>query len=104
MNLPIINYDKINSTRLIHLDQLAVIKEIIDKKIELEYKLKSDAQYNQKLLEDAIINCLILSKCKMVIKTHSQLSAYAKVFNHELDIYRVNESSENYCPESNIHL
>ena len=38
----------------------------------------------------------------MVIKTHSQLSAYAKVFNPELEIYRVNKSSENYWTESNI--
>jgi hypothetical protein len=42
MNLPIINYDKINSTRPIHLDQLAFITEIIYEKIEMEYKLKSE--------------------------------------------------------------
>jgi hypothetical protein len=110
VNLPIIHYDKINSSTPIHLDRLAVITDIIDKikrasfdeKIALEYKLKTEAQYNQKLLEDAIINCLILSKCKVVIKTHSQLSAYAKVFNPELEIYRVNESSTKYWPESYI--
>jgi hypothetical protein len=110
VNLPIIQYDKINSSTPIHLDRLAVITDIVnkikkasfDKKIELEYKLKIEAQYNQKLLEDAIINCLILSKCKMVIKTHSQLSAYAKVFNPELEIYRVNGSIANDWPESNI--
>ena len=38
----------------------------------------------------------------MVIKTHSQLSAYAKVFNPELEIYRVNRSIANDWPESNI--
>jgi hypothetical protein len=110
VNLPIIHYDKINSSTPIHLDRLAVITEIIEKiksasfdeKIALEYKLKTEAQYNQQLLEDAIINCLILSKCKVVIKTHSQLSAYAKVFNPELEIYRVNESSTKYWPESYI--
>jgi hypothetical protein len=110
VNLPIIYYDKIESSTPIHLDRLAVITDIIDKikkasfdeKIALEYKLKIEAQYNQKLLEDAIINCLILSKCRIVIKTHSQLSAYAKVFNPELEIYRVNESSTNYWPESYI--
>jgi hypothetical protein len=110
VNLPIIHYDKIDSSTPIHLDRLTVITDIVNKikkasfnkKIALEYKLKIEAQYNQKLLEDAIINCLILSKCKMVIKTHSQLSAYAKVFNPELEIYRVNESITNDWPESNI--
>ena len=112
VNLPILHYDEINSSTPIHLDRLAIITDIVnkikrasfDEKIELEYKLKNEAKYNQKLLENAIINCLILSKCKIVIKTHSQLSAYAKVFNPELEIYRVNESFTNYWPESNIPL
>ena len=112
VNLPIIHYDEITTSTPIHLDRLAVITEIVDKikrasfdeKIVLENKLKDEAHYNQKLLEDAIVNCLILSKCKMVIKTHSQLSAYAKVFNPELEIYRVNKTFTNYWPESHIPL
>jgi len=112
VNLPIIYYDQITTSTPIHLDRLEIITDLIKKlkkadteeKIRLEYKLKTEAQYNQKLLEDAIINCLILSKCKIVIKTHSQLSGYAKVFNPELEIYKVNESLTDYWPELYIPM
>ena len=55
------------------------------------------------MLKNVIINSLILSKCNTVLK-HIQLSAYSKVFNPKLEIYRVNACSEGYWPDSHIPL
>lgn len=75
-----------------------------EKKSILELKLKSLIIKNGEILQEAIITSIILSKCDFVLKTHSQLSAYAKVFNPELEIYRVNGSQCCYWPESFIPL
>lgn len=39
-----------------------------------------------------MIDMLSLSKCKTVIKVSSVLSAFSKLINSELEIYRVNGS------------
>ncbi len=40
--------------------------------------------------EDALMNCLILSRCESVIRTSSFLSAWASVFNPDLEVVRLN--------------
>ncbi len=104
--------DKNNNS--IHLDRLNLIEEKIkeiknnrnniEKIIDLEYNLKKETEINNILLENVIINSLILSKCNCVLKTHSQVSAYSKVFNPDLQIYRINACEEGYWPDSHISL
>lgn len=105
------NSDSKNS---IHLDRLKVMenktKEIkgcekdMDKLVNLEHELKLETQYNRILFENVVVNSFLLSKCDLVLKTHSQVSAYSKVFNPELEIYRVNACQEGYWPDSHIPL
>jgi hypothetical protein len=112
INIPIIFYDEIKIYNSINKKRLEIIKNLIDKiekadfneKIILENELKNEAQINKYILENLIINCMILSRCKKVIKTNSNFSAYAKVFNPELEIYRVNGNSTNMWPDSYIPL
>ncbi len=105
------NSDNKNS---IHLNRLNAIqrkiKEIkkckndVNKLVTLENELKVETQVNRRLLENLIVNSFILSKCDLVLKTHSQVSAYAKIFNPDLEIYRVNACQEGYWPDSHIPL
>lgn len=105
------NSDDKNS---IHLNRLKVIenkiekikscKDDMDKLVILEHELKTETQYNRMLFENVVVNSFILSKCDLVLKTHSQVSAYSKVFNPELEIYRVNACQEGYWPDSHIPL
>ena len=62
---------------------------------------------------EAMIDMLCLSKCNTIIKTSSALSAYAKVINPNINIYRINASiytmddiyTDNpYFPDSYIPL
>ena len=55
---------------------------------------------------DAMIDMLSLSKCSCVIKTSSALSAFSKLFNPSLEIYRVNackmfNPNATYWPDCN---
>ena len=105
------NENNINS---IHLNRLTLMeskiqelqecKNDIMKTVEMEQELKKETQYNRLLLENVVVNSFILSKCDLVLKTHSQVSAYSKVFNPDLEIYRVNACSEGYWPDSHIPL
>jgi hypothetical protein len=56
------------------------------------------------LLKNAIVNSLVLSKCNFVLKTHSQLSGYSKIFNPDLEIYRINKCNCEYWPDSDIPI
>lgn len=108
--------DKNNeNTDSIHLNRLSLMENKIkelkkniksnanQKQIDdLENSIKKESQINRELLKNAIVNTLLLSKCEIVIKTHSQLSAYAKVFNPNLKIFRVNNSDGIDWPEINI--
>ena len=112
----ILTYDNIENenNNSIHLNRLKLMTKIVNdiKKSlkhqrsidELENKLKQEALINNKLLKDVIICSLILSKCNLVLKTHSQVSAYAKIFNPDLEIYRMNACYEGYWPDSHIPL
>jgi hypothetical protein len=71
---------------------------------ELENKLKYECEYNQIQLENLILDSLILSECNTVLKTHSQLSGFSKIFNPKLEIFRLNGSSSLVWPESHIPL
>ncbi len=53
---------------------------------------------------DAMLNCLMLSRCDTVIKTSSILSAWAKVFNPDLEIYTLSRRrpERSYFPERSI--
>ena len=39
---------------------------------------------------DALLNCLLLSRCDVLLKTMSNLSGWAKVFNPRLSVYLMN--------------
>lgn len=98
----------------IHLNRLNVMenktkeikdcKDSIDKLVTLEHELKLETQYNRILFENVVVNSFLLSNCDLVLKTHSQLSAYSKVFNPKLEIFRVNACQEGYWPDSHIPL
>ena len=105
------NYGKKNK-QSIHLDHFFNIKMLVEKigkqkkneRMDLENSLRRTAINSRKILKEGLICSLILSKCDFVLKTHSQLSAYSKIFNPELKIYRVNSTINCYWPESFISL
>ena len=58
---------------------------------------------NKNMLKDAIICSLILSKCNLVLKTHSQLSTFLiKLFVQNYNFTVVNATLQCYWPESNF--
>lgn len=67
-----------------------------------EIELKKECSNNQLLLENVILESMILSCCTCVIKTHSQVSAFSKIFNPNLEIYRINGSSTGFFPDAYI--
>ena len=88
-------------------DKINEIKENqrnLEKLVDLEHELKLETQKNRQLLKNVIVNSLILSKCNCVLKTHSQVSAFSKIFNPNLEIFRVNACKEGYWPDSHISL
>lgn len=104
------NQDNSNSIHLNRLDimqnKIKNLKNYNNSEIlaDLELNIKTETEINKLLLENVIINSFILSKCTTVLKTHSQVSAYSKIFNPELEIYRVNGCQEGYWPDSHIPL
>jgi hypothetical protein len=53
---------------------------------------------------DALVNCLLLSRCDVLMKTASILSAWSKLFNLELPVIMLNEPKEKHLwfPEREI--
>jgi hypothetical protein len=53
---------------------------------------------------DALVNCLLLSRCDVLMKTASILSAWSKLFNPELPVIMLNEPPKKYLwfPEREI--
>jgi hypothetical protein len=99
----------------IHLNRLSLmenkVKEIkkvntydINQLVLMENNIKKETETNRFLLQNVIINSFILSKCDCVLKTHSQVSAYSKIFNPKLEIYRVNGCQDGLWPDSHIDL
>jgi len=56
--------------------------------------------------EDALVNALVLSKCSILIRTTSFLSAWASIFNPDLKVILLNRPYHNklWFPESEIFL
>jgi hypothetical protein len=72
-------------------------KSARDFKGNLFWKNNENPSVNAKM---AMLDMLCLSKCKTVLKVSSALSAFAKVINPSLNIYRIN--SYKFNPETNI--
>ena len=53
---------------------------------------------------DAICNALLLSRCDAVLKTSSALSAWAKILEPNLEIYRVNAFFPTWFPDADIPI
>jgi len=51
---------------------------------------------------DAIVNCLILSRCDALIKTASILSAWSKLFNPQLPVVMLNNPFNRWFPERDL--
>jgi hypothetical protein len=49
---------------------------------------------NFEMGRDSLINCLILSRCRVLVRTCSLLSSWASIFNPALDVVLLNESFE----------
>jgi hypothetical protein len=51
---------------------------------------------------DAIINCLLLSRCDALLKTPSILSGWSKLFNPKLPVVVLNQPYEQWFPERDL--
>jgi len=99
------NKNQYLSEKPIHLSRLKVIENLtkeIKRGASLEDKLCRECTINEQELKEVIADCLVLSKCSTVIKTHSLVSSFSKIINPNLEIYRINGCSELYYPESYI--
>ena len=58
----------------------------------------------QTLAEEALVDCLILSKCQRLLKTPSMLSGWAKIFNPDLEVCMIGELHANriFFPDSQL--
>jgi hypothetical protein len=54
------------------------------------------------ITRDAIVNCLLLSRCHAVIKTASILSGWSKLFNPSLPVVLINPPYELWFPEREL--
>ena len=52
----------------------------------------------------ALVDAIVLSKCKYLLKTSSALSAWSKVFNPEVEAYRVQGFNADWFPDANIPM
>jgi hypothetical protein len=51
---------------------------------------------------DAIVNCLLLSRCDALLKTASILSGWSKLFNPKLPVVVLNQPYEQWFPERDL--
>jgi hypothetical protein len=61
-----------------------------------------ECSHNQAIAKDAILDCLTLARCQYGLKCMSQLSAFAKIINPALDIYRISACKPDWFPEAYI--
>ncbi|MGQ9556016.1 MAG: hypothetical protein ACUVWR_18090 [Anaerolineae bacterium] len=59
---------------------------------------------NRALAKEAIVDCLTLARCRYALKCMSQLSAFSKVINPDLEIYRVSACKLGWFPEAYVPL
>jgi hypothetical protein len=57
---------------------------------------------NQAMAKDAILDCLTLAKCRYGLKCMSQLSAFSKIMNPALEIYRVSACKPGWFPDAYV--
>ena len=65
---------------------------------------KHEATDNESTSKDAILDCLTLAKCRYGLKCMSQLSAFSKVINPDLEMYRISACKPGWFPEAYIPL
>jgi len=53
---------------------------------------------------DSLRDMIVLSKCNIIFKTASQLSAWPKILNPDIEIYRVSSFIHDWFPDSRIPL
>lgn len=53
---------------------------------------------------NALIDMIVLSKCSVVFKTASALSAWSKILNIDIEIYRISSFIHDWFPDSRIPL
>lgn len=53
---------------------------------------------NLAIAQSAVLDCLTLSRCRQVLTTTSALSAFAKVLNPEVEVYRASAFKFNWFP------
>jgi hypothetical protein len=82
-----------------------IVKNFNDKESkDLLYITYENYLHNNLLFKKTIVEPLILSKCDVVIKTSSQFSAWSKIFNPYLNIYRSSSFKENWFPDFYIPI
>lgn len=65
--------------------------------------IKNNIDVDKHLL-NTLRDMIVLSKCKVILKTSSQLSAWPKIINPEVEIYRVSSFIHDWFPDSRIPL
>jgi hypothetical protein len=63
---------------------------------------KSTVTDKYKINRDAIVNCLLLSRCNALLKTASILSGWSKLFNPDLPVVILNRPYEEWFPEREL--
>ena len=64
------------------------------------HKLAATDKYE--ITRDAIVNCLLLSRCDALLKTASILSGWSKLFNPNLPVVVLNQPYEQWFPERDL--
>lgn len=101
----IITYDQIISKvdKIgFHIQRYQLIEDVLKKNNIKE--INSISESNVQLAKNALIDSLLLSNCDFVLKTQSQLSAWAKIFNPKLKIFRIGSLHRLYWPDVYIPL
>jgi hypothetical protein len=77
-----------------------------DDKVGVHVKFSTNATLSNKeqLAKEAMLDSLCLARCNLVLKTASQLSAWSKIWNPQLEVYNVNEFLRPWFPDSAIPL
>ena len=52
----------------------------------------------------ALVDAIVLGRCKYILKTSSALSAWSKVFSPEVEAYRVQGFNADWFPDSSIPM
>lgn len=100
--------DEINISKTIegYYDKKYLVKNFNDTESNtlLFNTYNNNLKSNDLLYKKTIVDSIVLSKCNAVIKTSSQFSAWAKIFNPKIEIYRVSAFKENWFPDFYIPL